>query len=414
MNRRLLLTGGIILLLALLAASLTTTWARQVSQQNKARDHALAARAAVAGALQRAAADGLRPGELAPYRDSLAAISRRVAPSAVPFWNSHLTTFYTGQNTSYHRLVRAIQRGEAQVAARERAAARRAVHTLAGQIQTARSLGLPVRSAQSAWRTAGAQVRNSTLPRQYQVIPAEVQKPAAALAAAITVRHAQINDILSAAHGSRAGVVRRARTEVAGVQGRLSLLGLLTSRAATYQAALARSLRQVQAQPTALAAAGQSLRLDGQVARAAADYRRTVPHKMIVVSTEKQSASLYQNGRVIYRTPVTTGGPELPTDHGVFHIYLKVSPFVFHSPWPPSSPYYYVPTPITYWMPFDGGEGLHDAWWRSNFGPGSNYQPTDLGTGNYILGTHGCVNLPFAAAQYVWNWAPVGTTVVVV
>jgi hypothetical protein len=93
---------------------------------------------------------------------------------------------------------------------------------------------------------------------------------------------------------------------------------------------------------------------------------------------------------------------------------MKASPWVFHSPWPPGNPYYYPPTPIQYWMPFDGGEGLHDAWWRSNFGPGSNLQPTDLGTGNYILGTHGCVNLPMAAAQFVWNWAPVGTTVVVI
>jgi lipoprotein-anchoring transpeptidase ErfK/SrfK len=146
----------------------------------------------------------------------------------------------------------------------------------------------------------------------------------------------------------------------------------------------------------------------------AADYRKTVPYKMIVVSTETQYASAYQGGKIVLTTPVTTGGPELPTDHGVFHIYMKVTPWVFHSPWPPSSPYYYPPTPITYWMPFDGGEGLHDAWWRPNFGPGSNLQPTNLGTGRYILGTHGCVNLPMSAAEFIWNWAPIGTTVVVI
>jgi hypothetical protein len=65
-------------------------------------------------------------------------------------------------------------------------------------------------------------------------------------------------------------------------------------------------------------------------------------------------------------------------------------------------------------MPFDGGEGLHDASWRSNFGPGSDLAPTDLGNGNTILGTHGCVNLPLDAAQFIWNWAPIGTTVVVI
>jgi lipoprotein-anchoring transpeptidase ErfK/SrfK len=154
--------------------------------------------------------------------------------------------------------------------------------------------------------------------------------------------------------------------------------------------------------------------LQQTIAEVDADYNRYLPQKMIVVSTENQSATMYEAGRQVYSTPVTTGGPELPTDHGVFHIYLKLSPFVFHSPWPIGSPYYYPPTPVQFWMPFDGGEGLHDASWRSNFGPGSNLQPTDLGTGNYILGTHGCVNLPFDAASFVWNWAPVGTTVVVI
>jgi len=118
--------------------------------------------------------------------------------------------------------------------------------------------------------------------------------------------------------------------------------------------------------------------------------------------------------KLVLDTPVTTGGPELPTDHGVFHIYFKASPFVFHSPWPPGSPFYYFPTPVQFWMPFDGGEGLHDASWRSDFGPGSNLAPTDLGTGRSIQGTHGCVNLPFDAAQFIWDWAPLGTTVVVI
>ena len=59
--------------------------------------------------------------------------------------------------------------------------------------------------------------------------------------------------------------------------------------------------------------------------------------------------------RQVYSTLVTTGGPQLPTDHGFFHIYMKISPFTFHSPWPPGSQYWYPDSPVQYWMPFYGG-----------------------------------------------------------
>ena len=40
---------------------------------------------------------------------------------------------------------------------------------------------------------------------------------------------------------------------------------------------------------------------------------------------------------------------------------------------------------VTYWMPFAGNVGIHDASWRSEFG------------GNLYLweGSHGCVNVPY-------------------
>ena len=49
-------------------------------------------------------------------------------------------------------------------------------------------------------------------------------------------------------------------------------------------------------------------------------------------------------------------------------------------------------TPVSYWMPFNKGIGLHDASWRSTFG-------RDI----YInSGSHGCINLPtgFAGSLY--------------
>ena len=50
-----------------------------------------------------------------------------------------------------------------------------------------------------------------------------------------------------------------------------------------------------------------------------------------------------------------------------------------------------------------GGYFIHDAPWRSWYGPGANL----------YNGTHGCVNVPYSPMATLWNWAPNGTTVVV-
>lgn len=50
-------------------------------------------------------------------------------------------------------------------------------------------------------------------------------------------------------------------------------------------------------------------------------------------------------------------------------------------------------TPVSYWMPFNGGIGLHDANWRKSFG-GTIYKTN---------GSHGCVNLPPSAAKLIFE-----------
>ena len=136
------------------------------------------------------------------------------------------------------------------------------------------------------------------------------------------------------------------------------------------------------------------------------------PDKVILVSTESQTLRAYAHGALAFETYVTTGRPELPTVHGVFHIYEKVTPFTFISPWGYGSPYYYPPSPVDWWMPFYAGYGIHDAPWRRVYGPGTNLPHYDSDPGEPV-GSHGCVNVPHAAMAWLWNWAAVGTTVVV-
>lgn len=140
--------------------------------------------------------------------------------------------------------------------------------------------------------------------------------------------------------------------------------------------------------------------------------RKPSGEKRIVVSLSQQKLWAYQGSTVVWTSLVTTGNPALPTPTGHFHIFAKYHPYEMISPWPYGSPYYYPPSWMSYAMAFiEGGYFIHDAPWRSVFGPGSN-GPGKPGT-NYG-GTHGCVNVPTDTAAYLFGWAPVGTTVDVV
>ena len=60
-------------------------------------------------------------------------------------------------------------------------------------------------------------------------------------------------------------------------------------------------------------------------------------------------------------------------------------------------------TPVSYWMPFAGNVGMHDAYWRKDFG-GSIYKRD---------GSHGCINLPPAKAAEIYNYVRKGFPVLV-
>jgi lipoprotein-anchoring transpeptidase ErfK/SrfK len=397
-----------------IGASLSGAWARQTWSESLAHSHASSAESKASSLLARAAAIGLLAGEIAPFRARLDQLRSLQPPSSSPFWAPAVPDFYERQARSYRKLARRLHAAISRVTQATRAEAHAQITTMTNQIATATQFEVDSSGARSVLARESALLAKSATPGQFRTVSSALSAAVAGLTGAIAVQQRYVSGLLAQSGNNLNAVISTARDEVAAAQGQLDLLGLLTTRATTYRSTLQQGLAAVEAAPTAFAAAVKESQLHPELAALSADYAKTLPQKMVVVSTEAQSATMYEAGKQVYSTPVTTGGPELPTDHGVFHIYMKVTPWVFHSPWPPGSPYYYPPTPITYWMPFDGGEGLHDAWWRSNFGSGSNLQPTNLGDGNVILGTHGCVNMPMDAAQFVWNWAPIGTTVIVI
>ncbi len=60
-------------------------------------------------------------------------------------------------------------------------------------------------------------------------------------------------------------------------------------------------------------------------------------------------------------------------------------------------------TPVSFWMPFDGGIGMHDATWRSRFG-GNIYKNS---------GSHGCINLPLSIDEKIFEYVYPGEPIVV-
>ena len=128
--------------------------------------------------------------------------------------------------------------------------------------------------------------------------------------------------------------------------------------------------------------------------------------KAVVIRLGSQTLTAYLDGKPVRRTPVTTGRSALPTPIGSYHIIFRASPFVFHSPWPPGSAYWYPPTPVTWAMDFVGGDFLHDDPGEpsSAYGAGSEYGP---------YASHGCVHVPYDTMAFLYRWLPVGATVIV-
>jgi lipoprotein-anchoring transpeptidase ErfK/SrfK len=135
--------------------------------------------------------------------------------------------------------------------------------------------------------------------------------------------------------------------------------------------------------------------------------------KVILVSLSNQWLYAYADGSLAFDNAVETGRPELPTPSGRFSVLEKQRGVTFTSPWPPGSPNYYDPTYINYALLFKaGGFFLHDAWWHVKFGPGSNV-PHQLPDGSWETGSHGCVGMTIPDAERLYDWAPVGTPVII-
>ncbi len=127
--------------------------------------------------------------------------------------------------------------------------------------------------------------------------------------------------------------------------------------------------------------------------------------RYIDVDLTEQYARMYDGGSLVWESLCVSGGSAEGNDTvtGVFAIEDKRSPekLIGLDSNGDGEPDY--ENDVTYWMPFFGGYGLHDATWRYTFG-GDEY---------LYNGSHGCVNLPYDAAEMLYFTVEVGDAVIV-
>lgn len=129
-------------------------------------------------------------------------------------------------------------------------------------------------------------------------------------------------------------------------------------------------------------------------------------NRYIDVDLDEQYARMYdENGDLIWASECVSGGPSEGNDTvtGVFAIEDKVSPMTLIGLDSNGDGEPDYENEVTYWMPFWGGYGLHDATWRYTFG-GEEY---------LYDGSHGCVNLPYSAAEQLYYSVEIGDPVIV-
>lgn len=119
--------------------------------------------------------------------------------------------------------------------------------------------------------------------------------------------------------------------------------------------------------------------------------------KSIVVSIGQQAMWAYKGDRVVISSPVSTGKESFETPLGNYVILSKVPSQTMEGVI--GGEYYNVPDvpSVMYFTSY--GHALHGTYWHASFG-------TPM--------SHGCVNLPMDVAAWLYQWAPVGTPVLIV
>ncbi len=150
--------------------------------------------------------------------------------------------------------------------------------------------------------------------------------------------------------------------------------------------------------------AGETVKREPEYKRRAKSHEgNDFGNTYVEIDLTAQHLWFIKDGQKMMDSPIVTGNPNKgnATPQGVYTLTYKTKNATLRGPKQPDGSYEWE-SPVSYWMPFNGGIGMHDASWQSSFG-GSRYK---------THGSHGCVNMPLEKAKQIYGYIDAGTVVI--
>ncbi|HEX6462766.1 MAG TPA: L,D-transpeptidase family protein [Candidatus Saccharimonadales bacterium] len=117
----------------------------------------------------------------------------------------------------------------------------------------------------------------------------------------------------------------------------------------------------------------------------------------IEIDLSEQRLIMYVDQTPLRSFLISSGTARTPTPIGTFRVHYKTPSQTMTGGSASSGDYYYLPN--VKWVSYFAGEAaIHGAYWHNNFG-----HPM----------SHGCINMTESAAKIIYDFAPIGTRVVV-
>lgn len=120
--------------------------------------------------------------------------------------------------------------------------------------------------------------------------------------------------------------------------------------------------------------------------------------KAIEVDLSEQRLYAYEDGRTEATFLISSGLAAFPSPQGSFTVDAKIPVKSYIWTYGPDNPANYNLPGVEWNLRFNWPFYIHGAYWHENFG-----RPM----------SHGCINMDEPDAKWVYDWAPVGTTVIV-
>ncbi len=119
-------------------------------------------------------------------------------------------------------------------------------------------------------------------------------------------------------------------------------------------------------------------------------------NRWISINLYEQTLAVYENGEMVYATLVSSGLDGWWTQPGTFQVYEKLEADPMQGAFAADRSDFYYLEDVPWILYFDQSRALHGAYWHNGYG---------------YPRSHGCVNLSPADAQWLYDWAEVGTYV---